>query len=134
MKRVFGIIFLLGICLSTGIYWCQSRAGNIAAREVTLQELEEMVSEETDFYVYFFSPACKECVKSEPLLKKALEIYPVQMVKMDVKKHEAAQEQFDIPGTPTIFHFQNHKLARGITGGYATYQEYTEFFRQGSGG
>lgn len=135
MKKLFMTIFIVGIIFSTGLYFWQSRAGQyVQAREINPQELLQMIQRERDFYVYFFSPTCKDCIKSEPNLAKAVEKTKIVIVKLDVKKYESAREEFAVPGTPTLFHYKGSKLARGITGGYSSEQEYIEFFQKGGVG
>lgn len=135
MKKLFAAILILGVLLSAGIYWWQSRPGrHVQAREVSPQELRQMIQDENDFYVYFYSPTCKDCIKSDPKLAEALRSVQVTIVRLDVKKYEEAKEEFQVPGTPSIFYYKDHKLLRGISGGYDTAAEYLDFFGLGGGG
>lgn len=132
MKKLFLVLLVAGICLSTAIFWWQSRPGqHVQAKEISPPELQQLIQSRSDFYVYFFSPACKDCIKSEPYLADALRGVTVTLYKMDVKKYEAAREEFDVPGTPSLFYYQNGQVIRGISGGFETRQEYLDFFAAG---
>lgn len=134
MKKLFLIIFLLGICFSLVFYFWQSRPSqSLQSPEITPEKLAEMIEEEKEFYVYFYSPTCKECIKSEPKLAQAVKKLSINMVKLDVQNYEELREELQIPGTPSIFFYQNGKLIKGITGELKTVEEYENFFRETGG-
>lgn len=135
MKKMFLSLLIAGICLSSALFWYQSRpALQVQAPELTPPELRQLIQTRNDFYVYFYSPACKDCIKSTPYLVEALRTVKIVLYKMDVKKYEAAKAEFEVPGTPSLFYYQNRKVQRGISGGFQTAGEYLDFFRQGGAG
>jgi len=133
MKKLFLAVFVVGVLFSTGIYLWQSRGDYLPAREVTPEELKDLISQEDSLYVYFFSPTCEDCLQSEPKLARAVAGTSLKIVKVDVKKYQYLRQELEIPGTPSIFYYQNHKLEKGITGGFSSAEEYRKFFRETGG-
>lgn len=135
MKKIFLIIFFVGICLSTGIYLWQSRMfETVQVPDVSPNELQQMIDNGENFYVYFYSPTCEECIRSEPkLIQGVKELMIKNIVKVDVQKFEYLRKDLQIPGTPTIYVYSNHKIIKGITGGFKTVEEYKNFFRETGG-
>jgi len=135
MKKVFSLILVVGICLSIGIYLWQSRifkTGQIP--DITADELQQRIEEGENFYVYFYSPICEECIKSEPKLIQAVKELGIQtIVKVDVQKFDDLRQDLQIQGTPTIYVYNNHKLIKGITGGFTTVEEYRSFIIETGG-
>ncbi|MDR3542114.1 MAG: protein disulfide isomerase family protein [Desulfosporosinus sp.] len=132
MKKIFLIILIIGICISSGIYLWQSRAfKTVEVPDITPNQLQQMIENGDNFYVYFYSPICEECIKSEPKLIQAVQELRVKnIVKVDVQKYEYLRQDLQIQGTPSIFVYSNHKLTKGITGGFKTVEEYKNFFRE----
>lgn len=131
MRKLFLAIFVLGIGVSTAIFIWQSQTSlKLNAQDVSPPELQQMIEEDNDFFVYFYSPTCPECIEAEPKVAKAVQLAKVKIVKLDVKKYEDFAKQLDIPGTPTILYYNRHKIVTGITGVYATYREYIDFFQE----
>lgn len=132
MKKTFYIVFIAGICLSIGIYFWQSRefrTGEVP--DVTPNQMQQMLEKDESFYVYFYSPTCVACIKSEPLLIQAVkELMIKNIVKIDLQKFEYLRKDLQIQGTPSIFAYSNRKMIRGITGGLKTVEEYKKFFRE----
>ena len=135
MKKIFFIIFIVGICLSIGIYLWQSRIFKTAQiPDITPTQLQQKIDNGENVYVYFYSPACEECIKSEPKLIQAVkELMIKNIVKVDVLKYDYLRKDLQIQGTPSIFVYKNHKLIKGITGGLKTVEEYKNFFRETGG-
>ena len=135
MKKIFLLIFLVGICLSIGIYLWQARMfQTVQIPEVQPKQLQQMIDNGENFYVYFYSPTCEECIKSEPKLIQAVQELTIKnIVRVDVQKYEYLRKDLQIPGTPTIYVYSNHKIIKGITGGYNSVEEYKNFFK-GVGG
>ena len=134
MKKKFLLIFLAGICLSTVVYLWQTRPSQVLqVPEVTPQELAQKIQAGEEFFVYFYSPTCEDCLKSEPKLAQAVRNLSVNMVRLDVQKYEEIRQELDIPGTPSIFFYRDTELVHGITGGYSTVEEYEKFFRDTGG-
>ncbi|MGI6685721.1 MAG: thioredoxin family protein [Bacillota bacterium] len=134
MKKMFFTIFLVGICLSVAIYFWQTRPSqSLQAPEITPEQLIQRMEQGEDFYVYFYSPTCTECIQSEPNLAQAVKATSVDIVKIDLKKYEYVKEQLDVPGTPSIFYYQDGKLVKGITGALETVEEYEQFFQDTGG-
>ncbi|MEL7568320.1 MAG: thioredoxin family protein [Dehalobacterium sp.] len=134
MKKLFLAIFLGGICLSMLFYYWQTRPSqSLQVPDITPEELVSMIDAKDKFYVYFYSPTCKDCLKSEPKLAQAVKNLTIDMVKLDVQKYEQLRQELEIPGTPSIFFYQNSKLVKGITGELETVEEYENFFRETGG-
>ena len=135
MKKIFSIIFIVGICLSIGIYLWQSQIFKTAQiPDITPTQLQQKTENGENFYVYYYSPTCEECIKSEPELIQAVkELMIKNIVKVDIQKFEYLRKDLQIQGTPSIFVYKNHKLIKGITGGFKTDEEYKDFFRETGG-
>ncbi|EGW36215.1 thioredoxin family protein [Desulfosporosinus sp. OT] len=135
MKKLFLIIFIVGICLSIGIYLWQSRTFKTAQiPDVPPNQLQQMIANGESFYVYFYSPTCEECIKSEPKLIQAVKELTIKnIVKVDVQKFEYLRKDLQIQGTPTLYVYGNHNIIKGITGGLKTVEEYKDFFRETGG-
>ena len=135
MKKAFIIIFIVGICLSLGIYIWQSRMFKTAqVPDITPNQLQQMIDDGENFYVYFYSPTCVQCIESEPKLIQAVgELRLKKIVKVDLQRFEYLRKDLQIQGTPSIFVYRNHKMIKGITGGFKTADEYKNFFRETGG-
>lgn len=131
MKKYFWTILTFGIVFTAFIYYWQSRSAAVDIKEIAPQELRQMIESDNDFFVYFYSPACKECIKSASDLVKAINETKIKIVKLDLKKYPGAKKEWQIPGTPSLYYFDNHKLVKGISGA-STEQEYIKFFREQS--
>ena len=135
MKKVFSLILIMGICLSTGIYLWQSRMfKTVQIPDITPDQLQQRIENGENFYVYFYSPTCEECLESEPKLLQAVKELRIQnIVKVDVQKFDYLRKDLQIQGTPTIYVYNNHKLIKGITGSFKTVEEYKSFFKETGG-
>lgn len=135
MKKVFFLILIVGICLSSGIYLWQSRIfKTVQIPDITPVQLQQRIENGENFYVYFYSPTCEECIKSEPkLLQTVKELMIRNIVKVDVQKFDYLRKDLQIPGTPSIYVYNDHVLIKGITGGFKTVDEYKKFFRETGG-
>lgn len=134
MKKLFLAVFLIGIGFSLAFYFWQSRPSqSLQVPEVTPEKLAGMIEDGEDFYVYFYSPTCKDCLKSEPKLAQAVKNLSVNMVKLDVQRYEQVRQELQVPGTPSIFFYQDGKLIKGITGELKTVTEYEKFFLETGG-
>ncbi|MGC7871148.1 thioredoxin family protein [Desulfosporosinus sp. SYSU MS00001] len=135
MKKVFLIIFMVGILLSVGIYsWQSQMFQKDQMTEISPDQLQQKIDKGDNFYVYFYSPTCEQCIKTEPYLKEAVKKLTVKnIVKVDVQKYDALRKQYQIQGTPTIYVYNNHKLVKGITGGFENLEDYDKFFQETGG-
>ena len=135
MKKVFSLILIMGICLSTGIYVWQSRIfKTVQIPDITSNQLQQRIENGENLYVYFYSPTCEECLESEPKLLQAVKELRIQnIVKVDVRKFDYLRKDLQIQGTPTIYVYNNHKLIKGITGSFKTVEEYQSFFKETGG-
>lgn len=135
MKKVFSLILIVGICLSIVIYLWQSRIFNSGQiPDITPNQLQQRIENGENFYVYFYSPTCEECIESEPKLLQAVkELMIRNIVKVDVQKFDYLLKDLQIPGTPSIYVYNNHVLIKGITGGFKTVDEYKNFFKETGG-
>ncbi|HZK55241.1 MAG TPA: thioredoxin family protein [Desulfosporosinus sp.] len=132
MKKVFFLILIVGICLSSGLYLWQSRIfKTVQIPDITPNQLQQRIEEGEKFYVYFYSPTCEECIKSEPKLLQAVKELMIQtIVKVDLQKFDYLRKDLQIPGTPSIYVYNNQVLIKGITGGFKTVDEYKKFFNE----
>lgn len=135
MKKVFSLILIVGICLSIGIYLWQSRMFNtVQIPDITPNQLQQRIENGENFYVYFYSPTCEECIKSGPKLVQAVKELMIQnIVKVDVQRFDYLRKDLQIQGTPTIYVYNNHILIKGITGSFKTVDEYKSFFIETGG-
>lgn len=130
MKKLFIGIFAIGIAISLSIFLWQQKSGTLRAQEINPQQLKQMIEQGDDFYVYFYSPACPDCIKAEPKIVKAEEITRIKIVKLDIDKYQNIKTELQIPGTPTIYHYKDKKLVSGITGDYPAFEDYVEYFKK----
>jgi len=135
MKKVFSLILIVGICLSVGIYLWQSRIFKaVQIPDITPNQLQQRMDNGEKLYVYFYSPICEDCIKSEPKLLQAVQELMIQnIVKVDVQRFDYLRKDLQIQGTPSIYVYKNHVLIKGITGGFKTVDEYKTFFRETGG-
>ncbi|MDR3600738.1 MAG: thioredoxin family protein [Desulfosporosinus sp.] len=133
MKKLWVLLAVLVVAFGVGAYFWYVQPVQLNAKAVTPQELKQMITQDDNFFVYFHSPICPKCVKAEPLIAKAVQLTKVRMVALDVQAYPDTKTELLVPGTPTIFYYKNHKLAKGITGVLATYQEYVSLFRDAAG-
>jgi thiol-disulfide isomerase/thioredoxin len=135
MKKVFLIIFMIGILLSAGIYLWQSQMFQKDQMvDITPDLLQQKINNGENFYVYFYSPTCEQCIKTEPYLKQAVKELGIKnIIKVDVKKYESLRKDLQIQGTPTIYVYNHQKLVKGITGGFEKVEDYKNFFRETGG-
>ena len=133
MKKILAILAVLLVALGVGAYFWQAQPVQLNAKEVSFQELNQMITQDNNFFVYFYSPTCPECTKAKPFIAKAVQLSKVRMVALNLKEYPDAKAQLLVPGTPTIFYYHNHKLAKGVTGALSSYQEYVSLFKDAVG-
>ena len=137
MKKKIGLsVLALALALVGGIYYWAAHSAhtstNLSAPSITPEELKQMIAQNDNFFVYFYSPTCPNCIKAEPLIAKAVQSSKVTLVELNVKAHPEAKAEFQVPGTPTLYYYSDHKLAKGVTGAGVSYQVYLDFFRKAS--
>ncbi|MDP4125851.1 MAG: thioredoxin family protein [Bacillota bacterium] len=130
MKKILVLLAVILVALSFGIYYYQAQSGKINAKEVTPEELRQMIEQDNNFFVYYYSPTCPDCVKVEPLVAKAVQLSNIKMVAMNLKEYPDTKAEQQVPGTPTIFFYRNHKVVKGVTGALSSYQEYVNLFKE----
>lgn len=132
MKKLFSLILIVGICLSIGIYLWQSQMfKTVQIPDITPNQLQQRIEKGENFYVYFYSPTCKECIKSGPKLVQAVKELRIQnIVKVDLQRFDYLRKDLQIQGTPTIYVYNNHILVKGVTGSFKTVDEYKSFFKE----
>jgi len=138
MKKVLALLAVLVVALGVGGYvWkvhsIPTQPAQLNAKEITDQELKQMIAQDDNFFVYFYSPTCPKCAKAEPLIAKAVQVSQVRMVALNLLQYPAIKADLLVPGTPTIYYYKNHKLVKGVTGDLASYQEYVSLFKDAVG-
>lgn len=129
MKKRLLILVLLVVAIGAGTYIWRAQTTHLDAKDVTPQELKQMIEQDDNFFVYFYAPICPNCIKAKPYIAQAVQLSKVRMVALDVLKYPDIKTELQVPGTPSIYYYKNHKLTKGITGALANAQGYVDFFR-----
>lgn len=148
MKKILILLSVLVVVLGIGMYLrqdqpvklnpkevtpSQAQPIKLDAKEVTPQELKQMIDQDNNFFVYFYSPTCPKCAEAEPFIAQAVQISKVRMVALNVKEYPDTKAELQVPGTPTIYYYQNHKVAKGVTGALSSAQDYVNLFKDATG-
>ena len=137
MKKTLIIIaiFIVGIAISLGIYFHQAQTFQMdQIPALTPEQLAQKIQQGDNFYVYFYSPICEQCIKTEPALRQAIKDLGLKsLVKVDVQKYADLRQTYQIQGTPTIYVYRQGKLSKGITGGFTSAADYINFFKETGG-
>ncbi|KLU60079.1 thioredoxin [Peptococcaceae bacterium CEB3] len=131
-KTIIAIPAVIVILVAAVFFWPRQPArtsAGLPVQAITPPGLKQKIAEDNDFFIYFYSPTCPKCLSAEPLIAKALQAHPVKLFELNVKAYPDAKTEFQVPGTPTLYHYVDHKLAKGITGAGISYQVYLDFFR-----
>ncbi|CAA7600961.1 Thioredoxin-like fold [Acididesulfobacillus acetoxydans] len=131
-KTVFIIPAVILILVAAVFFWPRQTthaSAGLPVQAITPAGLKQKIAQDNDFFIYFYSPTCPKCLKAEPLIAKALRSSPVKLFELNVKAYPDAKAEFQVPGTPTLYHYIDHRLAKGITGAGISYQVYLDFFR-----
>ena len=75
--------------------------------QILPDELEESLSNDESITVYFYDPTCPHCQALTPELVPLAEDMGVDMKKLNLLEFNAAWDEYNITGTPTLVHFEN---------------------------
>ena len=136
MKKILIGIFVIGIIMSSTIYYMQvQQVRDLKDSEITDVEFEQMLEQEKVFYVYFFSPACTECKSAEPKIIQAIQGKQIKLAKINITEYpelfSGYKQQYNLPGVPVILRFENGIMTGGIAGSPERTETYAEFFKGG---
>lgn len=139
MKKVIMIIItivaMLGIIL--GIYYILNNRID-SYTEITYDEYTKYVENKEDFILYIGSEYCTYCQEFEPIIKKFVKDYQVEIKFIDVadleqKQYSILKNKTKISGTPTIVIFKDGVVKSGADNkiqGASTYNELEAFFKK----
>jgi thioredoxin 1 len=86
-------------------------------KQLTIQEMETLVSEGGDYLVDFYADWCGPCRAMAPTLKEISEEEKINVIKIDVDKEERdLLSKFNISSIPTIIAYKNGKAVNRATG------------------
>ncbi|KUO53254.1 MAG: hypothetical protein APF76_01935 [Desulfitibacter sp. BRH_c19] len=135
MKKVLFGIFLLGIIITSVIYYQQIQGVSyLTDSDISASDFAQMLQQEQEFYVYFYSPTCTECQAAEPKIIEAIKGKQIELVKINILENEDLfnqyKRQFDLPGVPVILHFESGEATGGVAGSPEDAEVYEEFFEE----
>lgn len=84
--------------------------------QVTPEALEEMLENNEDVSVYFYSPTCIHCQNTTPVLVPVAEDLNIDLKKLNLLEFEDEWDTYAIEGTPTLVHFKNGEEVARIDG------------------
>lgn len=133
MKKLFILLFIAGLLLSTGIYrWQSNQRAYLAGSDINAEQFTTLLEKDGIFYIYFYTDTCDQCLNAEPKLIDALKQVPVNLYKMDSVLYAnifaSYQHQFNIPGVPAVLRFEQREVTGGRAGAPEHADVYVEFF------
>ncbi|MDV2884203.1 thioredoxin family protein [Alkalihalophilus pseudofirmus] len=93
------------------------------------EELEEILEDNGDVTVYFYSSTCPYCKEATPRLVPISEELGVDLVQYNLTEFDEGWSDQNIESTPTIVHFENGEEVDRIVGS-APDEEYRAFFER----
>ncbi|OLS36046.1 thiol reductase thioredoxin [Alkalihalophilus pseudofirmus] len=93
------------------------------------EELEEILEDNGDVTVYFYSSTCPYCKEATPRLVPISEELGVDLVQYNLTEFDEGWSDHNIESTPTIVHFENGEEIDRIVGS-APDEEYRAFFER----
>lgn len=86
--------------------------------QMTPDELAEMLENEEDVTVYYYSPICVYCLKTTPVLVPLAEEMDVDLKKINLLEFgtNSFKKAYNITGTPTLVHYKNGKEIDRVNG------------------
>ncbi|MDQ0269003.1 thioredoxin family protein [Cytobacillus purgationiresistens] len=79
-------------------------------------DLKDVLADEGDATVYFFSPLCEYCKKATPIVSPLSENMDVNLVQYNLLEFDEGFNDYAIKETPTIIQFKDGKETARITG------------------
>ncbi|ADC51009.1 protein disulfide oxidoreductase trx domain protein [Alkalihalophilus pseudofirmus OF4] len=93
------------------------------------EELEEILEDNGDVTVYFYSSTCPYCKEATPRLVPISEELGVDLVQYNLTEFDEGWSDHNIESTPTIVQFENGEEVDRIVGS-APDEEYRAFFER----
>ncbi|HDR3897146.1 thioredoxin family protein [Bacillus sp. FSL W7-1334] len=92
------------------------------------KETQNILNENKDITIYFYSPTCEHCKKTTPLLSELNEEENINVKTFNLQEFEEGWENYNIKGTPTIIHYKNGKEEKRLIGEHSKkdYQQWLE--------
>lgn len=82
-------------------------------------ELETRLKNKEDLFVYFFSPLCKYCVESTPIVNDIAGEVQVEIHQYNVLEFRQGFSQYRFDSTPTLIYFEDGVEKDRFVGGIA---------------
>ncbi|MED1601382.1 thioredoxin family protein [Alkalihalophilus marmarensis] len=92
-------------------------------------ELEEILEDNGDVTVYFYSSTCPYCKEATPRLVPISEELGVDLVQYNLTEFEDGYSDYRIESTPTVVHYEKGEEVDRIVGS-APDEEYRAFFER----
>jgi thiol-disulfide isomerase/thioredoxin len=90
---------------------------------ITPDKLDEIIKNNEDATVYFYSPTCPHCVRTTPIVAPLAEEMNVDLLQYNLLEFEEGWNNYGIESTPTIIQYKDGKEVNRIVG----YQEEPAF-------
>src|SRR5690625_2170536 len=84
--------------------------------QIIPDHLAEKLANEEDVFVYFYSPVCRFCIETTPVLVPLAEELNVDVKKLNLYEFENEKETYQIEGVPTLVYYENGQEVDRITG------------------
>lgn len=91
------------------------------------KDLEKKLNQDTDVTVYFYSPTCKPCKETTPIVVPMAKDLGINLFQFNLLEYENSWEDYGVIFTPTTIHFQKGKEIMRIAG-YQSSESYLNFF------
>nr|WP_068130655.1 thioredoxin family protein [Nosocomiicoccus ampullae] len=95
----------------------------------TPEVTQEKIDSEDELFVYYWSPVCKYCIESTPLLIGAKEKEDFPLVQLNVLEYPEYQQTAGITATPTLVYYKNGKEVTRAEGGAQSADNYVEWIK-----
>ncbi|OIK12121.1 thioredoxin family protein [Bacillus sp. MUM 13] len=92
-------------------------------------ELSKKLKDHENTVVYFYSPDCKECIKTTPVVAPLAEKMGIDLVQYNLLEFQSGREKYHIKSAPAVIYFKNGVEQDRITG-YNGEKAYMEWFQK----
>ena len=83
-------------------------------KQISQYELTEYINQSGIHVVYGYTPICATCALAERFLDIAIEVAPLDLVKVDLNYHENFIETYQIKSVPTLMAFKDGELIKTL--------------------
>ncbi|EOO23257.1 hypothetical protein IIU_07067 [Bacillus cereus VD133] len=127
------IIFMSTIIITIFIVFSATTIKNNNKKESFLsenatnpKEIHNILNENKDITIYFYSPTCAHCKKTTPLLNELNKEKNINVKTFNLQEFEEGWEKYNIKGTPTIIYYKNGKEEKRFIGEHSK-KEYKQW-------